>query len=189
MRRERETREREAQQLSGNNGRELFLECLQLVLRKQVAWLVRDRGLPAELEAVVRDLWDLRVRSLAGLRRADDGAGDSGTPGTPGGSSGRGSGSGSGRESEPRVYYSHGETGTSTAASAVSKTRSWDSDLGEPRTLPKLADTLALCYLGCLLLRLPVRVGDLFRWAKRRQILYLGAVSFVTCHPFGGSDR
>lgn len=179
-RRDREARKSEARQLSGRAGRELFLECLQVVLRKQVAWLVRERGLPAELEVAVRDLWDLRVRRFAGLKvvaagRPEEGAGAA----TP-------SRAGSGSDSETTVYYtSQTESGFSsansaaTATSTASRARSWASEAGTPWCLPRLVDTLALCYLGCVLLRLPVRLGDLFHWAKQNQMPYLGAVSFA----------
>ncbi|KAK8091157.1 ribosomal protein [Apiospora phragmitis] len=63
-RRKREKRERAAVKLEGAPERELYLECLQIILRKQVWWLIKERGLPAELEEIVRALWGLRVRDL-----------------------------------------------------------------------------------------------------------------------------
>ncbi|ERF76384.1 hypothetical protein EPUS_07092 [Endocarpon pusillum Z07020] len=44
---------------------------------------------------------------------------------------------------------------------------------------PKLIETLALCYMGILLLRLPVRLQDLYRWAKEEHILYIRAIRGV----------
>ncbi len=63
-RKQKEVKERKKKHLSGPIARELFLECLQVVLRRQLAWLIHDKGLPAELEAVVRHLWDLRIQDL-----------------------------------------------------------------------------------------------------------------------------
>ncbi len=69
--------------MSGTAGRELYLECLQLILRRQLAWLVAEKGFPPQAELVVRDLWDLRLRNFYGLRKAADGDGDgSRRPGT-----------------------------------------------------------------------------------------------------------
>ena len=36
--------------LDGRKGFELFLKCIQLILRKQVWILVHDKGFPAQLE-------------------------------------------------------------------------------------------------------------------------------------------
>lgn len=164
-RREREVREKEAQHLTGDAARELYLECLQLVLRHQLRWLVHERGLPTELEVVVRDLWDLRVREFHGLRSAAVAEREADPA-----------------EGTPRLYSSQPESGSDSDAASVGTTRSavsrastWKTEEGEPWKLPGLMDTLAFCYLGCLLLRLPWRVGDFFRWAKHGQILYLGA--------------
>ncbi|KAK4100825.1 hypothetical protein N658DRAFT_450300 [Parathielavia hyrcaniae] len=140
-RKKKEARRREGKHLAGNEARELFLECLQLLLRKQVLWLVGRRGLHPELEAVVRDLWLLRVEVGAG---GGDGDGD-----------GEGNGGGMGW---------------------VRKRRSWK---GEVWALPGLMDTLGLVYLGCVLRQEPVRIGDLFRWARNGQIPFLGAIDYV----------
>jgi hypothetical protein len=55
-------------------------------------------------------------------------------------------------------------------------------------------DTLALVYLGCVLRQEPVRIADLFRWAKNNQIPFLGAVSstmsgFWRCAADHEADR
>lgn len=36
--------------LRGRRGFELFLQCYQLILQKQVHWLINEKGFPAELE-------------------------------------------------------------------------------------------------------------------------------------------
>ncbi|KLO80480.1 Uncharacterized protein LW94_2534 [Fusarium fujikuroi] len=59
---DKEVKEKELRHLTGQAGKNLFLECLQLVLRQQLLWLVQSKGHREELETVVRDLWDLRIR-------------------------------------------------------------------------------------------------------------------------------
>lgn len=194
-RKEKEARERVSRTLSGNASRELYLHCLQLVLRKQLFWLVRERGLPPELETVVRDLWALRTRNIAGLKtvadaRREEDEGDNEEAG--------GSGLGSGTETdtpELKVYSSEGsgaesDGGLSDATSATTVStrvaRSWSTDISSKRSLPTLIDTLALCYLGTLLMRLPIRVGDFFAWGKNNQITYLDAVSFCSLNKTDG---
>ena len=56
------------------------------------------------------------------------------------------------------------------------KGRSWK---GEVWPLPGAVDTLALVYLGCVLRQEPVRIGDVFRWARNGQMPFLAAVSIV----------
>ncbi|KAF4125286.1 hypothetical protein GMORB2_4126 [Geosmithia morbida] len=66
-RREKEIREKETRQLTGLEGKSLYLEALQLVLRSQTLWLIREKGHAEELETVVRDLWDLRIRAFGSM--------------------------------------------------------------------------------------------------------------------------
>lgn len=152
--------------LTGKEARELYLECLQLILRKQVAWLVRERRLPPELETVVRDLFDLRIRNFAGLKAK----GDEGTEPE--------SGADSGTDAELFSSQAGSESETSSAATtrtSVSRGRSWTSEPGQDWKLPGLIHSLALCYLGCLSLSLPVRVGNIYEWARNDQLLFFGA--------------
>ncbi|KLU81425.1 hypothetical protein MAPG_00514 [Magnaporthiopsis poae ATCC 64411] len=186
-RKEKEARERVSRTLSGNASRELYLHCLQLVLRKQLFWLVRDRGLPLELETVVRDLWALRTRNIAGLKTVTDAMreeDESENEETEAGGPGLGSGTETDTP-ELKMYSSEGsgaesDGGLSDAASATTVStrvaRSWSTDISSKRSLPTLIDTLALCYLGTLMMRLPIRVGDLFAWARNNQITYLDAI-------------
>lgn len=39
------------------------------------------------------------------------------------------------------------------------------------RKLPKLVDTLGLCYLGMLLLKLPVSLGDIYKYVDLTSVL------------------
>ncbi|KAL2021943.1 hypothetical protein VTK56DRAFT_6362 [Thermocarpiscus australiensis] len=180
-RRKKDARHRERKHLAGNDARELYLECLQLLLRKQVLWLVRVRGLHPELEAVCHDLWLLRVRDFPGLAR------------DPLLLKGKGTGKGrdGGREERRRsgsegsggglVMFSSQTEGSQTEAEegfvgARRKSRSWT---GEIWPLPGAMDTLALVYLGCVLRQEPVRIGDVFRWARNNQMPFLGAIDYV----------
>lgn len=161
-RKEREIKERAARHLSGNEARELYLECLQLILRRQLWWLVHTRGLPAELETVVRDLWDLRVRNFSGLKRASAPVAETAESGTDG---------------DELLFSSQGETSDSDASTrtSTSRARSWTSEPGQDWNMPGLFHCLALCYLGCVSLSLPVRVGNIYEWAKNDQLPLLGA--------------
>lgn len=66
------------------------------------------------------------------------------------------------------------DTGAETDDTFVSgtSTGSRKNDLGGL----KLIDTLGLCYLGMVLMRLPVSVGQLHGWAEREEIVYMRAV-------------
>ncbi|KAF3767697.1 hypothetical protein M406DRAFT_254939 [Cryphonectria parasitica EP155] len=163
-RKEREVKEKATRHLAGNEARELYLECLQLVLRRQVWWLVHERRLPAELETVVRDLWDLRIRSFAGLKRTaaaeeTDTEMDSGTD----------------DEFFSSQAGSESDASTVSTRTTASRARSWTSEAGQDWNMPGLFHCLALCYLGCLSLSLPVRVGQIYEWARSDQLPFLGA--------------
>lgn len=167
-RKEREVKKKATRHLSGNEARELYLECLQLVLRRQLWWLVHDRRLPSELETVVRDLWDLRIRNFAGLKRVSDE--------TEGPESGLDSGTETELFSSQAGSASESDTSTRTTAS---RARSWTSEPGQDWNLPGLFHCLALCYLGCVSLSLPIRVGHIYEWAKHDQLLFLGALDAI----------
>ncbi|KAK3905449.1 hypothetical protein C8A05DRAFT_41616 [Staphylotrichum tortipilum] len=163
---------RKKDHLAGNAARELFLECLQLLVRKQVGWLVKGKGLHPELEGVCRDLWLLRVRGFPGLVKGEGKA--------------KGEGKG-GKAGEVVLFSSQVETedeeregGEEEAAGGVGrwtrKARSWK---GEIWPLPGVMDTLGLVYLGCVLRQEPVRAGDVFRWARNGQIPFLGAIGYI----------
>lgn len=177
-RKKKAARQAERRHLAGDEARRLYLECLQLLLRKQVLWLVRHKGFHPELEAVCRDLWLLRVRGFPGLadgkkealtgeaaeraaRRSDSSAG-------PEMFSSLSSASEGSRDSEGD------ESGGGWGSRKKRKSRSWT---GEVWALPGAMDTLGLVYLGCLLRQEPVRIGDVFWWARNNQLPFLGAVS------------
>lgn len=136
---------------AGQEARDLFLQCYQLILWKQVHWLVQNQGFPPELEVLVRDLWSFRLRKLVHGEDGDEGDGGKGAYSST-------SEDDTGAETDDTVA-----TGTST---------------GRVNGLEglKLIDTLGLCYLAMVLLRLPVCVGQLHGWAEREEIVYMRAV-------------
>ena len=89
-----------------------------------------------ELESVVRDLWVLRLQLLKGkMEDAMD------------------------MEDESRMFSSQAgvEEGAEPGEAAGSVKGAMK---GVGKNVPTLVDTLGLCYLGMMLLRLPVCVGD-----------------------------
>jgi RNA polymerase I-specific transcription initiation factor RRN7 len=157
-RKKREEKEKFQTVLSGKEASELYLQCYQLILWKQCFWLVGKKGFPKELETVVRDLWGLRVRLLFG-EKGDEGGYGSGT-GTLGFSS-----------------TSEGENTDTDGAMSRSSRWSKKSAGKKKDQLPKLIETLALCYLGILLLRLPTSLGEIHNWVVTDEMIYNRAVS------------
>ncbi|KAG5931485.1 hypothetical protein E4U53_001747 [Claviceps sorghi] len=161
-RRKKEVREVEKRQLAGQEGKTLYLEAVQLLLRKQVGFLVRKKGHKEELETVVRDLWDLRIRGYGASFQGNDLS-----------------------ESEPETFSSQSvAAGREVEApwKSASRAQSWDPERGNHWPLPRLPETIALCYLGCLLLKIPTRLADLQNWVSNGTMPYLRAVSSIYCH-------
>ena len=115
---------------------ELFLQCYQLILWKQCYSLIHEKELPPQLEIVVKDLWALRLELLKDKFESS-----------------------ADRDAEASVYSSQVEdTGTESGTSLKeSRFRK------EETKLPTLVESLGLCYLGMVLLRIPISLGDLQR--------------------------
>ncbi|KAL4741895.1 hypothetical protein BDV11DRAFT_212504 [Aspergillus similis] len=128
----------------GRQAYRLFLHIYQLILWKQCYALVNNHGFPPQLEDLVRDLWALRLETYA-KKITDDGEGE---------------------DSQPEFFSSQPASGredTETETFRVgSKLVQW----------PRLIDTVALCYLAALLMRLPVSVMDFHRMVLRNDIPY-----------------
>jgi RNA polymerase I-specific transcription initiation factor RRN7 len=122
------------------------------VLWKQTNFLIKIKGLPAELEVLVKDLWTLRLQNLA-YRIDDDDNVDNDT------------------QSQMFSSQSEGETDTD-GEPILSKGRKKDAT-------PKLLEALALCYLGIVLLRLPYTIGDITEWASKGEMPYYRAIQEV----------
>ncbi|KAK0671067.1 hypothetical protein QBC41DRAFT_271043 [Cercophora samala] len=181
----KEKREKPRQQLGGNEAKELYLECLQLVLRRQLQWLIRERRFHGEVEGVVKDLWLLRVGGFKGIekKREKGGGGEE-----EGGrnkrkkkrrSSAGMDGGGEEEEGGGLVMFSSqtatGEGGKEEGE-GKKKRRDWGTDLWD---LPGMMDTLGLVYLGCVLRGEPVRVGDVWRWARNGWMPFLSAIDYI----------
>ncbi|EEP81687.1 predicted protein [Uncinocarpus reesii 1704] len=70
IRQKKVTTERLSKKYSGSEAYQLFLEVYQLIIWKQCHTLIHQKGLPAELELIVKDLWTLRLQKL--FERKDD---------------------------------------------------------------------------------------------------------------------
>ncbi|GFF43049.1 RNA polymerase I-specific transcription initiation factor rrn7 [Aspergillus udagawae] len=127
----------------GRQAYSLFLQIYQLILWKQCHALVQGRGFPAQLEVVVRDLWALRLESLS--ERLNDPAED---------------------DREPELF-------SSQPAATLDEPEGAFKLSGRATQWPRLIDTIGLCYLGCLLMRLPVTIGDFHRMLMREDIPFI----------------
>ncbi|KAM3511665.1 hypothetical protein MY11210_004682 [Beauveria gryllotalpidicola] len=153
FKKQRAVKEKEKRQLTGEAGKLLYLEALQLLLRMQVLWLIEEKGHREELETVVRDLWDLRIRGATAL--------------------GQGTAPDADAEDVLQVFSSQPATIEPTKLwTSKSKAQDWGTDRGLSWPMPSLSDTLALCYLGCYLLRIPTRLGELIKLANDRHLPY-----------------
>lgn len=157
--REKEIKEKELRHLTGQAGRNLYLECLQLILRDQIIWLVGSRGHRAELETVVRDLWDLRTRGSGSLADDDD------------------------NNAQGEMFSSQPEEAATVKKPGEqrSKAKIWNPGQDQNWPMPRVIDTLALCYLGCLLLRTPTSIGEMCRWVNDGHMPYKRAVCRPVC--------
>jgi hypothetical protein len=156
---DKEAKEKALRHLTGQAGKNLFLECLQLVLRSQLLWLIRSKGHREELETVVRDLWDLRIRGSGSLAVDKETQPDEGLAVF------------SSQPEEPEkddVPKNHG-----------ARAQSWNPEENADWPMPRMIDSLALCYLGCLLLRVPTAIGELCLWANSGRIPYKRSVSHM----------
>ncbi|KAG6005857.1 hypothetical protein E4U21_007565 [Claviceps maximensis] len=157
-RRKREVREVEKRQLVGQEGKTLYLEAIQLLLRKQVEFLIQKKGHREELETVVRDLWDLRIRGYGASFQDNDLS-----------------------ESEIETFSSQPTESKKEEVriswKSASRAQSWNPERGIDWPLPRMPEILALCYLGCLLLKIPTRLTDLLNWVSSGSMPYLRAYS------------
>jgi RNA polymerase I-specific transcription initiation factor RRN7 len=158
-RKKREDEERAPTVLSGREAQELYLGCYQLILWKQCSWLVNVKGFPKELETVVRDLWGLRLRVFQGESERDGYDSGVSVVGFTSSEDELGSDTTGGRS-----------LWSGTSRRSVADTKKW---------LPKLIETLALCYLGTLLMRLPTSLGEIFKWASKEEMIFTRAVSGI----------
>ncbi|TID26905.1 RNA polymerase I-specific transcription initiation factor Rrn7 [Venturia nashicola] len=152
-RRQKEEKEKVLKHLTGKPAFELYLLCYQLILRKQVWWLIHEKGLSVQLDVIVHDLWALRMQNLP-QRMSFDSLHDS--------------------DSQSQMFSSQSEdtSGETTATDFTSRAvRSVST--------PTIVQSLALCYMGIWLLRLPITLGDLIKWVKQGELLYFRAIKEI----------
>lgn len=166
-RKKREEKERVQIVLRGKEATQLYLQCYQLILWKQCHWLVSVKGFPEELETVVRDLWGLRIRLLHGDKDDEGGYRSGGTLG----------------------FSSTSEGENTDTDGGMSRSSRWSRRSGGKgrEMLPKLIETLALCYLGMVLLRLPVSLGEIFKWVTTDEMIFTRAVRICNLPPYVSS--
>ncbi|KAL1305368.1 hypothetical protein AAFC00_002262 [Neodothiora populina] len=139
--------------LTGKRAFEHYLLCFQLVLWKQVHWLISVKSFPVEFETMVRDLWALRLQTLQSRATYE---------------------SESEAEHSSQLWSSQSEA-EATDASTKRKSRRSKID-----AIPQLVDAVSLCYIGSLLLRLPVAVNDYHQWIASGDLIYYRAVTTLS---------
>ena len=120
-------------EFSGLAAFELYLECYQLILRKICYSLIHAKGFPTELEVIVRDLWALHLQAV--------------------------------KDRHPEFYVSVSESRLYSSQTEPSETEDESTEVKGRREkhLPSLIDTLGVCYIGMMLLRMPISLGDLYK--------------------------
>jgi RNA polymerase I-specific transcription initiation factor RRN7 len=150
------------------NGRRafgLYLKCLQLILRHQIWFLVKDRVLPSELEQVVFDLWAVRIAQL-GDRIASGGQEND-----------------SQQSQVFNTLESEDDQTTDNERGTISTPKGRDKQLHDT---PNLYDCLALCYLGMTTLRIPITPGDIYAWTTDGKMAFRRAIKLL---PLAMKDR
>lgn len=154
-----------ASSFSGSHASEHYLLCFQLVLRKQLYWLVHTQKFPEELEGLVKDLWALRLQR-AQKRVVYESGTETEAPSS-------------------QVFSSQSESEATSASRSARRSRKKQREKVQEGS-PRLMETLALCYIGLLLLRLPVTVADIHRWTNDGELLYYRTPREV---PLGMRER
>lgn len=154
------SKQEQTKRLSSNKARELYLECIQLILRKQLWYLIHTHPtkFPRKIEATVKDLWELRICKFPGLTIAD-------------GEERPKVQSPSASQEEP-VYYSSlgGETEEEDSQHEKHSLLNWAATRWQ---IPQLAETMGMIYLACVMHRLPIRPGHLHMMAKTMDLPYI----------------
>lgn len=107
----------------------------------------------------MRDLWGLRMGIIQKVGDERDGYG-----------------SGTGTMMFSSASERESLDSDATGGKSLGSRRSRKSVAAEER-LPRLIETLGLCYLGTLLLRLPTSLGEFYKWAAHEELVYTRAVS------------
>jgi RNA polymerase I-specific transcription initiation factor RRN7 len=152
----KEKQKREGLKLEGSEGRRLYLQALQFVLRRQVEWL-RKIGLQLgeedgrTYEELVKELWGLACAMPGVMESAETGE---------------------------LTDYATDDTIASSSGPEDSDASSRSNGRLDKRgsKLPGLIHTLGLCYLACVILKQPLTTADFHRWAQSGAIEFLAAL-------------
>ncbi|KAI5814252.1 hypothetical protein BZA77DRAFT_345832 [Pyronema omphalodes] len=156
--------------LRGRKGFELYIKCYQILLQKQVWWLVKTMGAGEELEIIVRDLWALRLQILTWT--LPEVAASQPTS--------RASSKGPEYDGESSASsYLYTSDSDCTVSTTRSSRRRRQKRVPKAADRPKLIESLSLCYLGLLLLKTGVNLGDFYRWVESQQLIYLRAINEI----------
>ena len=118
----------------GPEALELYLQAYQLILRKQCWTLVHTLHLPAELEIVVKDLWELRVQLLE--YRFE-------------------------KVANTEAVFSSQQRSETEEGNVQQARKKWEA---RGKETPALLESLSLCYMAMVILHLPISLGDLHRY-------------------------
>lgn len=119
----------------GHSATSLYLQCYQFILSKQCYALINTIGLTKELEQIIKDLWAIR---LGLVKEKADATSD-----------------------EDTVFSSQPVSDTETGHDEEGDGKKWKVN---GKKMPTLVETLALLYVGTVLLRLPISMGDIHRY-------------------------
>jgi len=148
-----EAREKTTTIVTGQPAIELYLQCYQLILWKQAHWLVNDKRFPSELESIVRDLWTLRLQMLQALLEKPDEV-----------------------DRASQMFSSQSDDGQTDNEDDAEGSHTLSK---LQKRIPRLVETLGICYIALLLLRLPISLGDIRDWVENEEILYIHAFKAI----------
>ncbi|KAA8895369.1 hypothetical protein FN846DRAFT_969991 [Sphaerosporella brunnea] len=164
--------------LRGRKGFELYLQCLQILLQKQVWWLIKEKGFPTELEVIARDLWALRLQVVATRLPENLPASQANSQAASRAQSRALGGEDAGYSSQGSSDYLY-TSDSDIASTTYSSRRRRQRRVPKAGDRPKLIELLSFCYLGLLLLRSAVSLGDFHRWVDSQDLAYTRAIRHV----------
>lgn len=126
--------------------------------------------LPADHEPLVRDLWTLRLEYLQ--ERAKRHAVDVGEDNSQVYSS-------QGDETDWTQATSDAESASASASASGAHETGYAKRIRQPEETPRLIESLALCYLAALLMRVPLTIGQLYKAVLREEVPFLRIIRHI----------
>lgn len=168
--------------LYGKEANGLFMQCFQLILRKQVEWLIEVQGLRPELAKVVKGLWGLYINdtNFAQTRYHEEGSTEDTDNNVQEVSTTQADEGDSSSEEELEGGYEE-DNDEDESDEGILRGRKRKQVRTEPIVVEhvELVHSIALCYLGCVLLRVPVYINDFNRWVYRYEIPYMKSLMLL----------